>query len=99
MFFRQYQLACLSLYSYMIGDETTGRAVVVDPQRDIGAYLADAEPTACRSNGSSRPTSTPTSSPGTWSWPPPPARRSPTAREPGRLPDRAVRRRSATVPR
>ena len=43
MFFRQYQLACLSLYSYMIGDETTGRAVVVDPQRDIGQYLADAE--------------------------------------------------------
>ena len=43
MFFRQYQLACLSLYSYMIGDETTGRAVVVDPQRDIAQYLADAE--------------------------------------------------------
>jgi glyoxylase-like metal-dependent hydrolase (beta-lactamase superfamily II)/rhodanese-related sulfurtransferase len=43
MFFRQYQLACLSLYSYMIGDETTGRAVVVDPQRDISQYLADAE--------------------------------------------------------
>ncbi|MGQ0832283.1 MAG: MBL fold metallo-hydrolase [Microthrixaceae bacterium] len=43
MFFRQYDLACLSLYSYLIGDTTTGRAVVVDPQRDIGEYLADAE--------------------------------------------------------
>src|SRR5579864_1619631 len=43
MFFRQYELGCLSLYSYMVGDETTGRAVVVDPQRDIGQYLADAE--------------------------------------------------------
>jgi glyoxylase-like metal-dependent hydrolase (beta-lactamase superfamily II)/rhodanese-related sulfurtransferase len=43
MFFRQYDLACLSLYSYLIGDLTTGRAVVVDPQRDIGEYLADAE--------------------------------------------------------
>jgi hypothetical protein len=43
MFFRQYQLACLSLYSYLIGDETTGRAVVVDPQRDTSQYLADAE--------------------------------------------------------
>ena len=43
MFFRQYDLACLSLYSYLIGDTTTGRAVVVDPQRDISEYLADAE--------------------------------------------------------
>lgn len=43
MFFHQYQLGCLSLYSYLIGDETTGRAVVVDPQRDITEYVADAE--------------------------------------------------------
>jgi hydroxyacylglutathione hydrolase len=43
MFFRQYDLACLSLYSYLIGDTGSGRAVVVDPQRDIGEYLADAE--------------------------------------------------------
>jgi hydroxyacylglutathione hydrolase len=43
MFFRQYDLACLSLFSYLIGDTTTGRAVVVDPQRDIGEYLADAQ--------------------------------------------------------
>ena len=43
MFFRQYQLACLSLFSYLIGDESTGRAVVVDPQRDISQYVADAE--------------------------------------------------------
>ena len=42
MFFRQYQLGCLSLFSYMIGDEATGRAVVVDPQRDISQYLDDA---------------------------------------------------------
>ncbi len=42
MFFRQYDLGCLSLYSYMVGDETTGRAVVVDPQRDISEYVADA---------------------------------------------------------
>jgi len=43
VFFRQYELGCLSLFSYLIGDETTGRAVVVDPQRDISQYLADAE--------------------------------------------------------
>jgi glyoxylase-like metal-dependent hydrolase (beta-lactamase superfamily II)/rhodanese-related sulfurtransferase len=43
MFFRQYQLGCLSLFSYLVGDETTGRAVVVDPQRDVSGYLEDAE--------------------------------------------------------
>ena len=42
MFFRQYQLSCLSLFSYLIGDTATGRAVVVDPQRDITGYLDDA---------------------------------------------------------
>ncbi|MBW8826731.1 MAG: MBL fold metallo-hydrolase [Acidobacteria bacterium] len=42
MIFRQYRLGCLSLHSYLIGDETTGRTVVVDPQRDIDEYLADA---------------------------------------------------------
>jgi glyoxylase-like metal-dependent hydrolase (beta-lactamase superfamily II)/rhodanese-related sulfurtransferase len=42
VFFRQYELGCLSLYSYLIGDTTTGRAVVVDPQRDIGVYFDDA---------------------------------------------------------
>jgi len=42
MFFRQYQLGCLSLFSYLIGDEGTGRAVVVDPQRDVSEYLDDA---------------------------------------------------------
>jgi glyoxylase-like metal-dependent hydrolase (beta-lactamase superfamily II)/rhodanese-related sulfurtransferase len=43
MIFRQYYLACLSHASYLIGDEHTGRAVVVDPQRDISGYLTDAQ--------------------------------------------------------
>ena len=43
MFFRQYYLDCLSHASYLIGDTSTGRAVVVDPQRDIADYVADAE--------------------------------------------------------
>jgi glyoxylase-like metal-dependent hydrolase (beta-lactamase superfamily II)/rhodanese-related sulfurtransferase len=43
MIFRQYYLGCLSHASYLIGDETTGRAVVVDPQRDVSGYLHDAE--------------------------------------------------------
>ena len=42
MFFRQYQLSCLSLFSYLVGDETTGRAVVVDPRREVQEYLDDA---------------------------------------------------------
>lgn len=43
MKFNQYYLDCLSHASYLIGDETTGRAVVVDPQRDVSDYIADAE--------------------------------------------------------
>ena len=43
MKFTQYYLDCLSQASYLIGDETTGRAVVVDPRRDIDEYLADAK--------------------------------------------------------
>jgi glyoxylase-like metal-dependent hydrolase (beta-lactamase superfamily II)/rhodanese-related sulfurtransferase len=42
MIFKQYYLACLSHASYLIGDESTGRAVVVDPQRDVSQYMADA---------------------------------------------------------
>ena len=43
MIFTQYYLDCLSHASYLVGDETTGRAVVVDPQRDISGYVSDAE--------------------------------------------------------
>jgi DMSO/TMAO reductase YedYZ molybdopterin-dependent catalytic subunit/rhodanese-related sulfurtransferase/glyoxylase-like metal-dependent hydrolase (beta-lactamase superfamily II) len=38
----QHYLACLSHTSYLIGDETTSRAVIVDPRRDIGIYLDEA---------------------------------------------------------
>jgi len=38
----QHYLACLSHASYLIGDETTGRGVVVDPRRDVGVYLDEA---------------------------------------------------------
>jgi hydroxyacylglutathione hydrolase len=43
MILHQYYLGCLSQASYLIGDETTGRAIVVDPRRDITEYLTDAE--------------------------------------------------------
>ncbi|MEU1689352.1 rhodanese-like domain-containing protein [Micromonospora sp. NPDC005707] len=42
MLFTQYYLDCLSQASYLIADETTGRAVLVDPRRDIDEYLTDA---------------------------------------------------------
>ncbi len=42
MIFEQHYLECLSQASYFIGDESTGRAVVVDPRRDIAPYLASA---------------------------------------------------------
>ncbi|MDY7089602.1 MAG: rhodanese-like domain-containing protein [Actinomycetota bacterium] len=43
MIFNQYYLDCLSQASYLIADETTGRAVVVDPRRDVAEYLTDAQ--------------------------------------------------------
>ena len=43
LFFTQYYLDCLSHASYLIGDTESGRAVVVDPQRDVAEYLRDAE--------------------------------------------------------
>lgn len=42
MILRPYFLGCLSHASYLIGDESSRVGVVVDPQRDVDAYLADA---------------------------------------------------------
>src|SRR5271165_43531 len=42
MFLKQYYLGCLAHASYLIADETSGTAIVVDPQRDIQQYLTDA---------------------------------------------------------
>ncbi len=39
---KQYYLGCLAHASYLIADETTGVAAVVDPQRDVDQYLSDA---------------------------------------------------------
>lgn len=43
MHFHQYYLGCLAHASYLIGDPSSRRAVVVDPQRDIDQYVADCE--------------------------------------------------------
>jgi hydroxyacylglutathione hydrolase len=39
---KQYYLGCLAHASYLMGDEASGTAIVVDPQRDIQQYLTDA---------------------------------------------------------
>ncbi len=39
MIFKQFYLPCLAHASYLIGDQVTGAAVVVDPQRDVDQYL------------------------------------------------------------
>jgi hydroxyacylglutathione hydrolase len=41
--FKQFYLQCLAHASYIIGDEQTGTAVVVDPQRDIDQYISFAD--------------------------------------------------------
>lgn len=43
MILKQYYLGCLAHASYLIADERTRQAVVVDPQRDIEQYLHDAQ--------------------------------------------------------
>ena len=43
MLFKQFYLSCLAHASYVIGDEETGAAIVVDPQRDTGQYVAFAK--------------------------------------------------------
>jgi glyoxylase-like metal-dependent hydrolase (beta-lactamase superfamily II)/rhodanese-related sulfurtransferase len=43
MILKQYYLGCLAHASYLIADESTGDAAIVDPQRDIDQYLADAK--------------------------------------------------------
>jgi hydroxyacylglutathione hydrolase len=41
MYFKQFYLGCLAHASYLIGSE--GEAAVVDPQRDVDQYVAEAE--------------------------------------------------------
>ena len=43
MILKQYYLGCLAHASYLLGDEASATAIIVDPQRDIHQYLDDAE--------------------------------------------------------
>jgi len=42
MIFQQFYLNCLAQASYLIGDETTGTAAVIDPRRDVQLYIDEA---------------------------------------------------------
>src|SRR2546421_2156457 len=48
MILKQYSLGCLAHASYLIADEGSRVAAVVDPQRDVGQYLDDAGRLGCR---------------------------------------------------
>ena len=43
MLFKQFYLNCLAHASYIVGDPASATAAVIDPQRDIGQYIAFAE--------------------------------------------------------
>src|SRR5437588_11881799 len=43
MIFEPYYLACLAQASYLIADEETKVAAIVDPRRDVGEYVEDAK--------------------------------------------------------
>ncbi|MGO9884570.1 MAG: MBL fold metallo-hydrolase [Solirubrobacteraceae bacterium] len=47
MILKQYYLGCLAHASYLIADEVSGEAAVVDPQRDIDQYVVDAAELGC----------------------------------------------------
>ncbi len=43
MILTQYYLGCLAHASYLVADEDTRIGAVIDPQRDVDQYLADAQ--------------------------------------------------------
>jgi hydroxyacylglutathione hydrolase len=45
---KQYYLGCLAHASYLVADEGSGQAAVVDPQRDVDEYVEDARRLGCR---------------------------------------------------
>jgi hydroxyacylglutathione hydrolase len=48
MYLKQFYLGCLAHASYLVADEASGQAAVVDPQRDVEQYLEEAERIGCR---------------------------------------------------
>ena len=44
---KQYYLGCLAHASYLVADQVGGEAAVIDPQRDVDQYIADARELGC----------------------------------------------------
>ena len=43
MFLKQYYLSCLALDRYLIADEQTKTAAMINPQHDVEQYLNEAQ--------------------------------------------------------
>ena len=41
MILKQHYLNCLAHASYLVGDEATGTALIIDPQRDVDQYMSE----------------------------------------------------------
>src|SRR5438477_3687161 len=48
MILKQYYLGCLAHASYLVADEHSRLAAVIDPQRDVDEYVEDAHRLGCR---------------------------------------------------
>ncbi len=48
MFLKQFYLPCLAHASYMVADESSHTAIIVDPQRDIDQYVQEARSHGCQ---------------------------------------------------
>ncbi|MBV9534843.1 MAG: molybdopterin-dependent oxidoreductase [Solirubrobacterales bacterium] len=48
MILKQYYLGCLAHASYLVADEHSRAAAVIDPQRDVDEYVEDAHRLGCR---------------------------------------------------
>jgi DMSO/TMAO reductase YedYZ molybdopterin-dependent catalytic subunit/glyoxylase-like metal-dependent hydrolase (beta-lactamase superfamily II)/rhodanese-related sulfurtransferase len=48
MILKQYYLGCLAHASYLVADEPSQIAAVIDPQRDVDTYIEDAHRLGCR---------------------------------------------------
>jgi hypothetical protein len=62
MFFHQRFVPGLAIYSYLVGNEKTKEAVVIDPTRDVDELCVWPNAKGCTSSMFSKLTSMPTSS-------------------------------------
>jgi len=84
MILKQYYLGCLAHASYLLGDEDSSTAIIVDPQRDIQQDLDDAHKFGLQIRHVFLTTFMRTSSPAIWNYATVARRRSTSAPAPTR---------------